>query len=74
MARISKTQISMLIFLHSFALGAYSVPLPTVLLAHGLGDHMSAPYIFAACAAFISPLIFGSLADRRFAPERLWGW
>ena len=73
MARISKTQISMLMFLHAFAMGAYSVPLPTVLLAHGLGDHMSAPYIFAACAAFISPLIFGSLADRRFAPERLLG-
>ena len=73
MPRISKTQISMLMFLHAFALGAYSVPLPTVLLAHGLGDHMSAPYIFAACAAFISPLIFGSLADRRFSPERLLG-
>lgn len=60
-------------FLHAFALGAYSVPLPTVLKAHGLEDHMTAPYLFAACAAFISPLIFGSLADRKYAPERLLG-
>ena len=40
------------------------VPLSTVLDAHGL--HAIKPFAFAAngVAAFVSPLIFGALADR----------
>ena len=71
MSRATKLQISVLMFVHAFALGAYIVPLPNVLKACGLEAWISFPYIISACAAFISPLIFGSLADRKFAPERL---
>lgn len=60
-------------FIHAFALGAYSVPLPTVMKANGLGDYISIPYILSAIAALVSPLVFGSLADRKYAPERLLG-
>jgi nucleoside transporter len=73
MPRASKLQISVLMFLHAFALGAYVVPLPTVMAAYGLGDHVTLVFIMASLAAFISPLIFGSLADRKFGPEPLLG-
>jgi Nucleoside H+ symporter len=71
MPRASKLQICLLMFLQGFALGAYVVPLPFVLKAYGLGAWISFPYIISALAAFVSPLIFGSLADRKFAPEKL---
>jgi Nucleoside H+ symporter len=71
MHRASKLQICVLMFLHAFALGAYVVPLPNVLKAYGLEAWTSYPYLISAVAAFISPLIVGSLADRRYAPERL---
>ncbi len=71
MPRASKLQICILMFLQGFALGAYVVPLPFVLKAHGLEAWISFPYIIAALAAFVSPLIFGSLADRKYSPERL---
>ena len=73
MPRVSKLQICVLMFLHAFALGAYLVPLPTVMTAHGMTDYITVPLITASVAAFISPLIFGSLADRKYAPERLLG-
>ncbi len=71
--RPTKLQICVLMFLHAFALGAYVVPLPMVLKAYGLEDWMSFPYLISAVAAFITPLIIGSLADRKYAPERLLG-
>lgn len=47
------------------------VPLSTVLDAHGL--HGIKPYAFAtsALAAFVSPLIFGAMADRHASPVRV---
>src|SRR5205823_5430919 len=50
------------------------VPLSPVLDAHGLQDIK--PYAFATSgiAAFISPLIFGALADQRFSPVRILRW
>ena len=52
-------------------MGMWFVPLSTVLDAHGL--HAIKPYAFAASAlaAFISPLIFGAMADRRVGPVRV---
>ena len=50
------------------------VPLSTVLDAHGL--HAIKPYAFAttALAAFISPLVFGAVADRHVGPVRVLRW
>ena len=47
------------------------VPLSAVLDAHGL--HAIKPYAFAtsATAAFVSPLIFGAMADRHLGPVRV---
>src|SRR5437870_3213465 len=50
------------------------VPLSTVLDAHGF--HAIKPYAFAASAlaAFVSPLIFGAMADRHIGPVRVLRW
>jgi len=55
-------------FVVGAALGMWLVPLSTVLDAHGL--EAVKPFAFAAngLAAFVSPLIFGALADRRTSP------
>ena len=57
-----------LFFLQGAALGMWFVPLSTVLDAHGL--HAIKPFAFAATAlaAFVSPLIFGAMADRQASP------
>ena len=57
-----------LFFLQGAALGMWFVPLSTVLDANGL--HAIKPFAFAASAlaAFVSPLIFGAMADRQASP------
>jgi nucleoside transporter len=57
-----------LFFLQGAALGMWTVPLSTVLDAHGL--RAIKPFAFAttALAAFVSPLIFGAMADRHASP------
>jgi len=53
------------------ALAMWTVPLSTVLDAHGL--HVIKPFAFAATAlaAFVSPLIFGAMADRHASPVKV---
>jgi len=53
------------------AAAMWLVPLTTVLSAHGLG--MLRPYAYAATglAAFISPLIFGAMADHHASPVKV---
>ncbi len=60
-----------LFFLQGAALGIWFVPLSNVLDAHGL--HAIRPYAFAASAiaAFVSPLIFGAMADRHASPVKV---
>jgi hypothetical protein len=70
-SRISVAQICILMLAHGYAIGTYLIPLPIVLEAHGLHDWRTFPFLMSGIATFISPLIVGSLADRRFAPERL---
>src|ERR1019366_2880229 len=57
-----------LFFLQGAALSMWFVPLSTVLDANGL--HAIKPFAFAASAlaAFVSPLIFGAMADRQASP------
>ncbi|MCX6895778.1 MAG: MFS transporter [Verrucomicrobia bacterium] len=67
-------ELAGLFFLQWMALSIWLVPLSNVLEAHGL--HALRPYAFAtgALAAIISPLIFGAMADRHFAPVRVLRW
>jgi nucleoside transporter len=60
-----------LFFIQGAALGMWFVPLSNVLDAHGL--HQIRPYAFAASAlaAFVSPLIFGAMADRHASPVKV---
>ena len=60
-----------LFFIQGAALGMWLVPLSTVLAAHGL--QVIRPYAFAASAlaAFVSPLIFGAMADRHASPAKV---
>ena len=55
-------------------MGMWFVPLSTVLDAHGL--HAIKAYAFAtsALAAFVSPLVFGAMADRHVPPVQVLRW
>jgi len=57
-----------LFFLQGAALGMWYVPLSTVLDAHGLGAIKPFAFATSALAAFVSPLIFGAMADRQASP------
>ena len=63
--------LCVLFFLHAAAMAAYAVPFPNVLKAYGLKDLVAYAVGTGSIAAFISPMIAGSLADRRVSPERL---
>ena len=60
-----------LFFIQGAALGMWFVPLSGVLEAHGLTGIK--PYAFgaSAVAAFISPLVFGAMADRHASPVKV---
>lgn len=63
-----------LFFLIGAALGMWFVPLSTVLERHGFA-HIR-PYAFAVSgvAAFVSPLLFGAVADRHVSPVKVLRW
>lgn len=58
-------------FLQGSALAMWTVPLSPVLEAHGYAALR--PYAFAtsALAAFVSPLLFGAMADRHTSPVKV---
>lgn len=60
-----------LFFIQGAAAAMWLVPLTTVLQGHGLS--LIRPYAYAATglAAFISPLIFGAMADRHISPIKV---
>ncbi|NGO37947.1 nucleoside permease [Limisphaera ngatamarikiensis] len=60
-----------LFFLHAMAMGMWFVPLSALLA--GTGHDALRPYAFAASAvaAFVSPLVFGAVADRHVSPVRV---
>ncbi|MCS7090757.1 MAG: MFS transporter [Verrucomicrobiota bacterium] len=63
-----------LFFLHALAMGMWFVPLSLLLRASG--HDALRPYAFAASAlaAFVSPLMFGAVADRHVSPVRVLRW
>jgi MFS family permease len=64
-------ELMILFFILAAGMGIWFVPLGGILDAHGL--HSIKPYAFAASAvaAFISPLMFGAMADRQVPPAKV---
>jgi len=69
--RAEYAELIVLFFLHAAAMSMWFVPLSSVLAAHGLA-HIQ-PYAFATSgvAAFVSPLLFGAMADRHASPVKV---
>jgi len=67
-------ELMILFFIQAAAMGIWFVPLGTILDANNL--HVIKPFAFAATAvaAFISPLMFGAMADRHVPPARVLRW
>lgn len=67
-------ELLVLFFIQGAAMAVWFVPLGPILDAHGL--HGIKPFAFAASAvaAFISPLMFGAMADRHVPPAKVLRW
>lgn len=64
-------KLALLYFTHGAAGAIWMLPLSGVLDAHGLGAIKPMAFSTSALAAFVSPLIFGALADRHISPVRV---
>lgn len=73
-AWLEKTELTTLFFLHGTALGMWFVPLSRVLDAHGYQEIKPLAFATSALAAFVSPLVFGAMADRHASPVRVLRW
>ncbi|MCU0783422.1 MAG: MFS transporter [Verrucomicrobia bacterium] len=69
--RAEYAELVALFFIQGAALGMWLVPLSTVLDANGLHAIKPIAYAASALAAFISPLIFGAMADRHASPVKV---
>jgi MFS family permease len=67
-------ELMILFFIQAAAMAIWFVPLGPILDAHGL--HVIKPFAFAAnaLAAFVSPLMFGAMADRHVPPAKVLRW
>ncbi len=65
------TELAILFFLHAMAMAMWFVPLGTVLTANGFEYLVAAGFGTAGVSAFISPLIFGALADHHYSPVKI---
>jgi MFS family permease len=63
-----------LFFLIGAALGMWFVPLSTVLERHGFAHIRPYAFAVAGVAAFVSPLLFGAVADRHASPVKVLRW
>jgi len=72
-----------LLFIHGMAMGMWFVPLGSVLDGNGYTDVRifgaavsvkALAFATGGISAFISPLIFGAIADQRMAPVKLLRW
>lgn len=70
-SRAEYAELAALFLIQGAALGMWFVPLSTVLDANGF--HAIKPFAYAtsATAAFVSPLIFGAMADRHASPVKV---
>ncbi len=67
-------ELMILFFIQATGMAIWFVPLGAILDAHGL--HGIKPFAFAtnAIASFVSPLIFGAMADRHVPPAKVLRW
>jgi nucleoside transporter len=67
-------ELMILFFIQAAAMAIWFVPLGPILDAHGM--NAIKPFAFAAnaLAAFISPLMFGAMADRHVPPAKILRW
>src|ERR1039457_4654906 len=69
--RAEYAELVALFFMQGAALSMWFVPLSTVLDAHGLNAIKPVAFAASALAAFVSPLIFGAMADRHTSPVKV---
>jgi nucleoside transporter len=69
--RIESVELSAMCFLHWMALASWTVPLTLVLNAHGLQSIQPLAFAASAVGSIFSPLFFGAMADRHYAPTRV---
>lgn len=67
-------ELATLFFIQAMALGMWFVPLGSVLDANGLESIKGYAFATSGISAFISPLIFGAMADQRVSPVKLLRW
>ncbi|MBL9189709.1 MAG: MFS transporter [Opitutaceae bacterium] len=72
--RAEYAELIALFFLQGAALGMWFVPLSTVLEAHGLAAIRPWAFATSGVAAFVSPLLFGAIADRHASPVKVLRW
>ena len=63
-----------LFLLQGAALSMWFVPLSSVLEAHGLAHLRPWAFATSGVAAFVSPLLFGAMADRHASPVKVLRW
>ena len=69
--KVEYAELIALFFVHAMGMGMWFVPLGSVLDSHGLQEIKAYAFATSALAAFISPLIFGAMADRHVSPVRV---
>lgn len=69
--RAEYAELIILFFIQGAAMGMWFVPLSAVLDAHGLTGIKPFAFATSAVAAFISPLVFGAMADRQASPVKV---
>ena len=67
-------ELMILFFIQAAAMAIWFVPLGTILDAHGLQGIKPFAFAATALAAFISPLMFGAMADRHVPPAKVLRW
>jgi MFS family permease len=72
--RIEYGELAALFFLQMMAAAIWQVPLSRILLANGFAALPAYAYATSAVAAFVSPLVFGAMADRHASPVQVLRW
>ncbi|MBI5692295.1 MAG: MFS transporter [Verrucomicrobia bacterium] len=69
--RAEYAELVLLFFIQGAAMAMWFVPLSPVLDAHGLAGIKPLAFATSAVAAFLSPLVFGAMADRQASPVKV---
>jgi MFS family permease len=67
-------ELMILFFIQAAGMAIWFVPLGPILDAHGLHEIKAYAFAAYALAAFVSPLMFGAMADRHVPPAQVLRW